>query len=485
VSDLFESSLRIRSWREDPVKFVWDNFGVTPDAWQVKALRAFASSDQKFSRISMQACAGPGKTALEAWIGLNFISCYGDQYDHPKGAAVSVTYDNLKDNLWPEFAKWMRKSKYIDSMFTWTKERIFSKENPEDWFISARSFSKSANEEEQGRTLSGLHSKYVLALIDESGEIPTSVLKAAEQALSNCKFGKIVQAGNPTSLDGMLFAAAKHLRDQWFVIRITGDPDDPDRSPRISIEWARKQIEQYGREDPWVKSYILGEFPAASFDALLSPDEIYTAMNRNVPEQDFFFSQRRIGVDCARFGDDATVIFPRQGLVASRFVEMRGARTNEIASRVMLAQSRFGAEAIFVDDTGGYGAGVIDSLIQNGLSPIAVQFAGKPDDPRYRNKRAEMWYRMAEWVKRGGALPDDPMLAKELAAARYTFHNGRYALEEKDQIKERLKFSPDRADSLACTFFMEDMPSKSPIDRLVDLARENERTQDWEPEFMR
>jgi hypothetical protein len=128
---------------------------------------------------------------------------------------------------------------------------------------------------------------------------------------------------------------------------------------------------------------------------------------------------------------------------------------------------------------------VIDSLIQNGLSPVPVQFAGKPDDLRYRNKRAEMWFRMAEWVKRGGALPDDPMLAKELAGARFTFHNGKFLIEEKDQIKERLKFSPDRADALACTFFMEDMPSMTPMEAVIARARENERMEDWEPEFMR
>jgi phage terminase large subunit len=42
------------------------------------------------------------------------------------------------------------------------------------------------------------------------------------------------------------------------VIEITGDPDDPKRSPRVSGQWAREQIEKYGRENPWVLVNVFG-----------------------------------------------------------------------------------------------------------------------------------------------------------------------------------------------------------------------------------
>ena len=196
--------------------------------------------------------------------------------------------------------------------FTWTKQRIFANDHPETWFLSARSFSRSADAEEQGRTLSGVHSKYVLFLIDESGEIPVSVMKAANQALSTSDlvFGRILQAGNPTSHDGMLYAAANELAHQWFIVRITGDPEDPDRSPRIDKEWAEEQIRTYGRDDPWVMSYILGRFPASSINTLLSVDEIEDAMSRHLTPDKYMYSQKRLGVDVARFGSDSTILFP-------------------------------------------------------------------------------------------------------------------------------------------------------------------------------
>lgn len=344
--------------------------------------------------------------------------------------------------------------------FEWTKERVFAKDFPATWFLSARSFSKTANAEEQGRTLSGLHSKYVLALIDESGDIPPPVAKAAEQILSSCEWGKIIQAGNPTSHDGILYAAATSQRHLWHVIRITSDPDDPKRSSRVDIDWAREQIKAYGRDNPWVMSSVLGEFPPTSINTLLGPDDVAKAMNRHLRADQYEFAQKRLGIDCARFGDDISCIFPRQGLAAFKYVEMRGARSNDIAARVAQAKVKWGSELEIVDGTGGYGSGVIDSLIQAGYSPLEIHFSGKAIDPRYGNKRAEMWMLMADWIKRGGALPPSPELARELTTPTYTFTNGKFMIEPKEQIKKRLGFSCDRSDALALTFALPEMPTQ-------------------------
>lgn len=451
---------RIKHWRENPVAFVFDNFQATPDRWQIKALEAFGDQDQKKLRMALRACVGPGKSTILAWCGWNFLSCYGETGHHPKGAVVSITATNLKDNLWAEFSKWRSRSPYLMEAFTWTQERIYANHHPETWFLSARSFNKDSDAEAQGRTLSGLHSKYVLAMLDESGEIPLPVLKAAEQALAerDCYIGRILQAGNPSSLDGILYAAATQLAHLWLNIRVTGDPDDPDRSPRIDIEWAREQIKTYGRHDPWVKYSILGEFPEASINKLIGVEEVEAAMNRHLTEDKYNFSQKRLGMDVAFERDDSSIIFPRQGLAAFRYKEMRGMRSQAQAACLLQAKKDFESEMEFVDDTGGWSKGVQDFFSQAGVAITPVNFAGKAMDPRYYNSRAEMYWRMTQWVKNGGALPNCPKLRKELLAPTYTLQNGRFLIEDKRQIKKRLGFSPDRADALATTFYLPDMP---------------------------
>lgn len=481
MSDNWRAVSKFKGWQKDILKFVWDNFGVTPDDWQREALEAFQSEDPKKQRISLQACAGPGKSAVLSWVGWWFLACKFEGNEHPKGAAVSITADNLRDNLWPEFSKWQIKSPFLSATFTWTKTRIYCNDFPDTWFLSARTFSKAANAEEQGRTLSGLHSKFVLCLIDESGDIPIAVAKAGEQALGNCGFGKIVQAGNPTSQSGMLYAASATHADQWHVISITGDPDDPKRSPRISKEWAEKQIKQYGRNDPWVKAYILGRFPDGGINTLLSVNDIEDAMSRAPRKEDFMYAQKRLGIDVAREGIDSSVIFPRQGIMAFNCAEMRGAKSHEVAARVMRAKARWQSEMEFVDNTGGYGAGVVDSLIQAGQNPTPINFSGKPIDSRFHNIRAEMWFKMAEWVKRGGALPRNERLKKELSSVKYSFKNGKFIIEPKEKIKETLGHSPDLSDALALTFALPDMPSANSLEGRKQQNKDQRKESDFDP----
>jgi len=454
---------KLIEWRYDTALFARDNFQFEPDKWQLEAFRALDAKDTPRLRVALKACAGPGKTAVLAIYGWKFLSTWCQQGAHPKGAAIATTKDNLDDNLWPEFSKWQQRSPFLRDQFTWTKSRIFANCAPETWFLSARSYPKTADENEQGRTLSGLHSDYVLYLIDESGDIPISVLKSAEQGLSNCKFGRIIQAGNPTSMTGMLYASCTDLADKWETITITGDPDDPNRSPRIDKEWAIEQIKTYGRNDPWVMAYILGLFPPVAMNALIGPDEVDAAMNRIITEAQVAFSDKRIGVDCARFGDDRTFIARRQGLAALEGVTMRNARSEEIAARVASIDSEWkGSDLQFIDSTGGWGAGVEDALRLAQYKPIPINFSSTTvNNPRYFNRRTEMIYEFCEWIKRGGCLPKSPQLKKELCAHTYFFQNGKIRVAEKDQVKKLIKCSPDEMDAYALTFALPDRPRPS------------------------
>lgn len=468
---------KLREWKAEPCKYVYDQFKATPEDWQADTLNAFA--DPTKPRISMQACAGPGKSTVLSWCSWNFMTCYAERGEHPKAATLSITGQNLKDNLWAENSKWQNRSEFLRTQFTWNNERIYQNDFPSTWFNSARSFSKSANPEEQGRSLSGLHGKYLLYAIDESGDISPNVLKSAEQGLSTSPiFGKIIQAGNPTSLEGMLYAAATVLRSMWHIVAITGDPDDPKRSKRVGVEWAREQIKQYGRSNPWVMAFILGQFPPGSINSLFSLDEVMEAMGRHLRDDAYNWSQKRLGIDVARFGDDRTVIFPRQGLASFKPVVMRGARNPEIAARVALAKKNWGSEVEIIDGTGGFGGGVVDALMQAGHTPYEVHFASKAADEMYANKRAEMWFNMRDWVRRGGALPNIAEMVKELTAPTYTFNNGRFQLEPKEQIKKRLGFSPDYADALALTFALADMPASNSLQAMLNKSK---HVSDYDP----
>lgn len=442
---------RIKLWRADPVQFVIDNFNVTPDEWQRDALAHLGGERNPKRKLCMKACTGPGKSATLAWAGWHRLSCFAAKGEHPKGAALSITSDNLKDNLWAELSKWQARSSFLSSAFTWTKEKIYANDHPETWFLSARSFAKDADAEAIGRSLSGLHSQFPFVLLDETGDMPTAVGKAALQIFTGDPAdAAIIQAGNPTSTTGLLYESC--VNGGWDVITITADPDDVKRTPRVSIEHAREMIATYGRDNPWVMATILGLFPPAGFRSLLGIEDVKAAMERHYRENQYSAAAKILGVDVAREGDDSSVIFPRQGLVATDPTVLRNSDSLFGAGVVSRKWQEWDADGCFVDNTGGFGGGWIDQLRVLGRSPMAIHFAGKATDPRYANKRAEMWFAMAKWVKEGGALPNIPNLIAELTTPTYSFKGDQFLIEPKEEIKKRLGRSPDLADALALTF---------------------------------
>lgn len=452
---------KLRDWREDPVLFVRENFQTDPEPWQARALHEAAKPGKK--RIAMQAAVGVGKSAVKAWAAWHFLATQANPARHPgkypNGYALSISHENLKSGLWKELGVWRSRSPFLMQEFEWTAETVFHKQHQGTWWVKARSYPKSADPEAQGAALSGLHSPYVAVFLDEVGEMHPAIGRRAEQVLSDAEseFGVILASGNPTTTNGLLYELCARA-STWSVIRITGDPDDPHCSARVDKDWAQQQIAEYGRDNPWVMAHILGQFPPGGLNTLLSPDEVREAMQRNPERPAYEWSQKRLGIDVARFGDDRTVIFPRQGLVAFQPQIMRGERTTAIAARVMTIAGNWGSEAELIDDTGHWGHGVVDNLIATGRPAIPVIFSDPALDKRYLNRRAEMWFNMAEWVKRGGALPNIPELVAELTQPTYGLKNGKVALEDKDAIKKRLGRSPDLADALALTFALPDMP---------------------------
>lgn len=211
------------------------------------------------------------------------------------------------------------------------------------------------------------------------------------------------------------------------------------------------------------------DFQAAQADILISLSQVLEAQQRAIPERQYAFAPKVLGIDVAREGDDRSVLFPRQGLVAFRPQILRTDDLMHVADQAAALCERWQPDAVFVDY--GMGVGVSDRLNQMGHRAIPVQFGSSALEPRFANRRSEMWWKMAEWVKAGGSLPDMPELRVELAAPtyRYADDRGRLQLEKKADTKKRIRVSPDVADALALTF-------AAPVAIRTPLDRANERS---------
>jgi phage terminase large subunit len=460
-------------WRASPRLMALELFGFVPDHWQSEALDAFPHSP----RIAMKSCKGPGKSCILAILAWNFLLCYPQSI----AGATSINAPNLYSNLWVELARWKAKAKgnLLEGMFETTTKEIRHREYPDTWKLQARTWRSDATPEQIGNALAGLHADYVAWFMDETGDYPDAIMPTVEAIFAgNPKVARIVQAGNPTRLSGPLYMAVSKARHLWQVIDITADPDDPRRTPRVSVEHAREQIGLYGRDNPWVLVNIFGQFPPSSLNALIGPEEVRAAMERYWGPFEIGSAPKVLGVDVARFGDDRSVVCSRQGIQVFPFKIYRNLDSIQGASEVTRAWSAFDADACFVDDSGGFGSGWLDQLRALGRSAVPVSFAGKAQEHgRFKNKRAEMYFAACDWIRAGGALPESEELVEEISAITYTFAKGssQLILEDKDQIKARLGRSPDSADALALTFAESVMP------RRRELRRRREPEEEWNP----
>lgn len=449
-----QSKHMMKLWRHRPKIFLHDNFDLVLDAWQEEVVELYITHQ----RVGLVASKGPGKTFTLACLGWHFFICH----HQPKIAALSITKDHLMSNLWAELARLRSRSPLVTKSTNESASRFTLKGHELYSFIDARSFPKQADNNQMASALAGLHAEHVGFLIDEAGMVPDAILATADAALttgdSETTKARLLVTGNPEVAQGMLYRASRGTTEQkWGMYHISGDPDDPKRAPRVSVSWAKEQIATFGKDDPWVLVNVFGKYPPTAMNTLLSEEEIESAMKKDYSEKEVSVSQTRMGVDVARGGVDRSAFAKRKGLKAYP-IELYPSNIlgPELAGKIVTKHQDEGIERVFVDDTGGYGSSVIDSLqLFPTLDVSPVKFNASAQDARkiYFNKRTEMWVRMRDWIRKGGQLPYDPQLKEELMMPKLIFHEGKFRLEAKEQIKVRLGGkSPDRADALAMTF---------------------------------
>lgn len=220
--------------------------------------------------------------------------------------------------------------------------------------------------------------------------------------------------------------------------------------------------------EPLRSQMLRGDFNAGASDPqwqTIPTEWIKAAMARWKPKE-IKGTMTALGFDPARGGSDKSCAAPRYGNWFDELVSVPGAVTKDgpTAAAFVVPLVRDGA-CICVDGIG-IGSSALDFLVGlnlNVLSVVGSQASGGSDKAgqlRFRNKRAEMYWRLREALdpiaKNPIALPNDSDLLADLAAVRYKVVTmGKVAaiqMRDKDEIREALGRSPDKGDAVAMTF---------------------------------
>lgn len=205
------------------------------------------------------------------------------------------------------------------------------------------------------------------------------------------------------------------------------------------------------------------EYPATVQEAfevsgggLFKPASIMKARKSEIKDKD---APLIMGVDAARDGDRTVITFRRGREVPVQYVwdPQKGEEMDQMKLVGICAKyiEKHKPAAVFIDVAHGHGA--VDRLHELGFTDVVhgVFFGeGAVEDQVYANKRAEMYGDLEEWLDGACSIPDNDVLHQDLAIIPQfkTTSSSRKLLPKKEEIKKKVGFSPDLADSLALTF---------------------------------
>lgn len=442
-------------YADHPVEFVIDLIGAQPDPQQAQILESVARNPM----TTVRSGHGVGKSAVEAWAIIWFICTH----PFPKIPCTAPTQHQLYDILWAEVSKWLRNSKALSQEVIWTKEKVYMRGYPEEWFAVARTASKPD-------ALQGFHAEWLLYVIDEASGVADTIFEPVLGSLST-KGARLLMCGNPTQLSGFFYDSHNKNRASYSAFHIDGR-----KSERVPQDFVDTVIRMYGEDSDVFRVRVAGEFPLQEDDIFIPLSLVENSVMTEARERAKPFSVH-IGCDVARFGDDKTVIGYKVDEQAVFYKKRRGQDTMKTADDIVLCGetlvSRYklkpGADnpiPVKVDD-GGVGGGVVDRLRQMKrnnpeklwwLDVYPVKFGQRIKHKYYHDSTTYMMATVKRLLQPYDEdtgerkpveliLPNDDDLVAQLSGRKYSLTDAsKIRIESKEAVKKRGQPSPDEAD---------------------------------------
>lgn len=427
-----------------------------PEPWQRELLEHIRDGLIDVNTAVQTAIAsghGVGKSALVSWLILWSISTLPDT----RGVVTANTETQLKTKTWSELGKWYHRF-IAKEHFSLTATAIFSTDPAHErtWRIDMVPWSERNTE-----AFAGLHNKgrRIVLIFDEASAIPDIIWETAEGALTDadtqilwCVFG------NPTRNKGRFkdcFAGGQHSAT-WHSKSVDSRSVSFTNKDQIA-----KWVSGYGEDSDFCRIRIYGMFPRVGEMEFFSSDDIAAACAREAVHH--AHEPLALGVDVARYGKNASVIFARKGRDARTFQRERfqGLNTVQLADKVFETTSRLHADGVMIDG-GGVGGGVVDNCRAKAMHVFEVQFGGKDDTPhstwgsqgeKYANKRSGMYGAARAWLK-VGAIPDEPGFRKQFSSIKYVINKQDciQLISKEDMLKLDPDLELDDIDAFVLTF---------------------------------
>ena len=338
-----------------------------------------------------------------------------------------------------------------------SKSRLTWRNGGEVFILSAQT--KQTNAKSVIDSLSGFGSPNII--LDDSPLIPNDIYSMVKRMLGGKRDNFLLETGNPFRRNHFFKLWKSTKADK----RIFWDCYDSIKEGRYSQEYIDEM-----REEMFFKVLYECQFPdeddidEAGWGILVATEIISRAMESAPVSRT---GKKKLGVDIGRGGNYSSYVI-RDDNYAWLKDKDRIRDTMKVVDKVEDIMKDEGIEShnVFLG-VSGIGWGVFDRLKQKKILTNAVLEGGSAtEDNKYANKRAEMNWRMREWIMRGGRLEKKEEFF-EIANNRYRANNaGKTQMMSKEQMQVLGIESPDVSDGLSFTFARNDFAS---VIKAVDI----------------
>jgi hypothetical protein len=266
------------------------------------------------------------------------------------------------------------------------------------------------------------------------------------------------------------------------------------------MAWRRGKIQELRSKAAFCREYPATPSEAwtasADHEPFIPPVSVLRARKRKVEG----VGPLVLGVDPASMGGDRFSIAARRGGCVL-WVEHRN-KIDHLEGTAWIRSLIDDLRPARVNiDSGNIGRAIVTGLKSIGPDYAnivrGVDFGGtsehrlaRPKVPGPKNRRAEMWERMRDWLalEEGVAIPDDEAIQTDMCSPRLKPQlDNTFLLEKKEDMKKRGVRSPDLADAVALTFafkeFIKDYVSPKKTSTFGNLDAQRELTPaPWSPE---
>lgn len=490
-------------WKNDWCKFAKDVLKVNLDIEQQKILRSVQVN--KMTSVCSGTARGKDFIAAVAAVCFMYLTPKfnekGELIENTKIALTAPTDRQVGNIMYPEITRLWKRAKFLPGRLVSHDIRT----DWDEWFLTGFKASKDNTE-----AWTGFHAVNTMFVVTEASGLDDKIYSAIEGNLQGNS--RLLIVFNPNISVGYAANSQRSGRFEKFRLDSLTSPNVIEKKlvipGQVDYDWVKDKIDNwcvpisenelnesegdfafesnYYRPNDLFRVKVRGMFPKTSADTLIPLHWVQKANERWYEREDISRVNGKYGIDVAGMGRDLSVIFKREdnyvfkpecytGVDKSAHMNLVG----RIVDKLNNTQKTFA----FID-TIGEGAGILSRLDEQGynnavsckFSYSAADLKDHTEEYEFENMRAYLFWCIRDFlnpaINHDSCLPPDDELLQELTEVKFKFKsNGKILIEPKEDLKKRLKRSPDKMDALANTFF----PNNNNSDFLESMYSQAEK----------